>query len=169
MLIILLIDDVKVYIAEIHNKNIHILARIVFEQLFYQLILIVLMNSTEIFKSLDKFFWNDLQSLYLSFNLDVHKDKFALLEHVWYGLPVTVPDLKYVLELAWLKWLWTMLVETVDLLFELVNNKILFNSKKIIKHCFLIFSYGSGGCFLLVHIDNELIEVVNQVKPKEFL
>lgn len=100
MLIILLIDDVKVYIAEIHDKNIHVLARVVFEQLFYQLILIVLMNSTEIFKSLDKFFWNDLQSLYLGFYFDVHKDKFALLEHVWYRLPVTVPDLKYVLELT---------------------------------------------------------------------
>lgn len=62
-----------------------------------------------------------------------------------------------------------MLIETVDLLFELVNNKILFNSKKIIKHCFLIFSYRSGRCLLLVNIDNELIEVIYQVKTKEFL
>lgn len=100
MFIILFIDDVKVDVAEIHNKNIHVLSRVIFEQLFYQLILIVLMNSTEIFKSLDKFFWNDLQSLYLGFYFDVHKDKFALLKHVRYRLPVAIPDLKYVLELT---------------------------------------------------------------------
>lgn len=62
-----------------------------------------------------------------------------------------------------------MLVKTVDLLFKLINNKILFNFEKIIKHCFLIFIYGSGGCLLLVHVDNKLIEVIYQVKTKEFL